>query len=337
MNTPETEMTKLSTASVVHLDVNAENDYRESPSINTSVHGLITDNSSYSKDGEDKVRSSSKKEISDGATEEQQLPQYANSYNIDLNESQLQLEKFLLPSTDMTSRGLESLDSSKLFTKQKSLYREDTGINPTMLFVKHHSSGEVLRVSKLARRTKPEYSPYWRNDTCSFRLSTGQSSHRATSAVISTRELRLRQKQLQKRVSLVRKVSKDCSTKILQQALPQKDTYGTLQQATVAYNTRKKSQQNATCNQNLMDCVTTTSDNTKQKQRTEVPTNNKISKLRATTPLLHVPSTDDQLNTTSEDTTLADFIPHMSSEVTSMFAGQYEHRHNEKSFQNNYL
>ena len=126
-----------------------------------------------------------------------------------LNDSQLELEKILLPSTAPNS-GLDlSIDSTKFNAKQKGYHAEAACATPTKLFVKSCSFEDVLHDTKSTGRSRPEFI----HNTGISRLC---SNHRATSAVSSNKELHLKQKQLQKRVSLAHKDWNNNNLPILQ-------------------------------------------------------------------------------------------------------------------------
>jgi len=75
-------------------------------------------------------------------TEEEQIPQYVNS-TVDLNDSQLQLEKFLLSSNASASGGS---GRTELLTNQNQFHEESVSVTPTSLSVKSHSSEEILSI-----------------------------------------------------------------------------------------------------------------------------------------------------------------------------------------------
>ena len=292
--TPMTEMTLLSFESVAVSDfnnVNSKDDY-------------ISSNS------EDKanIRLSTLKKIADDTTELEGAPQYANS-TVDLNDSQLELEKILLPSTVPNSGSTLSMENFKFNAKLKDYHAEAACATPTKLFVKSHSFGDLLHDTKLAGSSRPELN----HNTGSSRL---YSNHRATSAVSSTKELHLRQKHLQKRVSLAHQ---DWNNNNLQHQLSHRarGANDSLQQVKVV-NIRQKDSE--------MKCMGTLSGKKGQKQRKEATTEDQITKQKINA---DTPSSSAWLETTATDV-----IP---SKYTSVFYGQQEHRHNENTIQMSYF
>ena len=141
-------------------------------------------------------------------TELDGAPQHVDS-TVDLNDSHIELEKILLPSTAPNS-GLDlSMDNFKFNAKQKGYHAEAACATPTKLFVKSCSFEDVLHDTKSTGRSRPEFI----HNTGISRLC---SNHRATSAVSSNKELHLKQKQLQKRVSLAHKDWNNNNLPILQ-------------------------------------------------------------------------------------------------------------------------
>jgi len=128
-----------------------------------------------------------------------------------------------LPSTALNN---ESTDNSKFNAKQKGYHAEAACATLTKLFVKSHLFVDVPHDTKSTGRSSPE-----------LNHTTGSSfNHQATSAVSSTKELYLRQKHLQKCVSLAHQ---DWNNNNLQHQLSHKGANDSLQQ-TKAVNIREK-------------------------------------------------------------------------------------------------
>ena len=96
----------------------------------------------------------------------------------------------------------------------------------------------ICKLSTANTRNYPENDKCFSLNPVSHDLQGRIKCHRVTSAVSSTKELRFRQKKLQKHVSLARQVSKDWNTKVLREWLyhDQKDDYIFLQQDREACN-----------------------------------------------------------------------------------------------------